>query len=61
LVLLGKEDKTVPWVASAEFVEGLEVGEGGIKRVVVEEGAGHEWTKGMQKEADGFVREWLGL
>jgi pimeloyl-ACP methyl ester carboxylesterase len=61
LVLSGKEDKLVPWVASAEFVEGLEVGEGGVKRVVVEEGAGHEWTKGMQREADVFVREWLEL
>lgn len=61
LVLSGKEDKLVPWVASAEFVEGLEVGEGGVKRVVVEEGAGHECTKVMQKEAGVFVRKWLGL
>ncbi|KAG2033988.1 hypothetical protein BDR03DRAFT_966245, partial [Suillus americanus] len=59
LVLSGKEDKLVPWVASAEFVEGLEVGEGGVKRVVVEEGAGHECTNGMRKEAELFVREWL--
>lgn len=59
LVLSGKEDKLVPWVASAEFVEGLEVGEGGVKRVVVEEGAGHECTSGMQKEAGLFVRGWL--
>ncbi|KAG1764187.1 hypothetical protein EV702DRAFT_1150416 [Suillus placidus] len=49
LVLSGKEDRTVPWVASAEFVEGLEVGEGGVKRVVVVEGVGHEYTSGMQK------------
>lgn len=61
LVLSGKEDKLVPWVASAEFVEGLEVGEEGVKRVVVEEGAGHECTRAMQKEAGVFVREWLGL
>ncbi|KAG1847589.1 Alpha/Beta hydrolase protein [Suillus subluteus] len=59
LVLSGKEDKIVPWVASAEFVDGLEVGEGGVKRVVVEEGAGHECTSGMRKEAGLFVREWL--
>ncbi|KAG1836212.1 hypothetical protein DFJ58DRAFT_917733 [Suillus subalutaceus] len=49
LVISGKEDKLVPWVTSAEFVDGLEVGEGGIKRVVVEEGAGHECTSGMLK------------
>ncbi|KAG2046848.1 alpha/beta-hydrolase [Suillus hirtellus] len=61
LVLSGKEDKLVPWVASAEFVEGLEVGEGGVKRVVVEEGAGHECTSEMRKEAGSFVREWLRL
>ncbi|KAG1836211.1 Alpha/Beta hydrolase protein [Suillus subalutaceus] len=59
LVLSGKEDKLVPWVASAEFVDGLEVGEGGVKRVVVEEGAGHECTSGMRKEAGLFVRKWL--
>ncbi|KAG2105169.1 Alpha/Beta hydrolase protein [Suillus cothurnatus] len=60
LVLSGKEDRLVPWVASAEFVEGLEVGEGGVKRVVVEEGAGHECTNGMRREAGLFVRKWLG-
>jgi hypothetical protein len=54
LVLSGKEDKTVPWVASAEFVEGLEVGEGVLR--------GLWWRRGgMQKEADWFVREWLEL
>ncbi|KAG2105189.1 Alpha/Beta hydrolase protein, partial [Suillus cothurnatus] len=52
LVLSGKEDRLVPWVASAEFVEGLEVGEGGVKRVVVEEGAGHECTNGMRRRLD---------
>ncbi|KAG2105168.1 Alpha/Beta hydrolase protein [Suillus cothurnatus] len=58
LVLSGKEDKLVPWVVSAEFVEGLEVGEG-FKRVVVEEGAGHECTSGMRREVGLFVRKWL--
>ncbi|KAG1785877.1 Alpha/Beta hydrolase protein [Suillus plorans] len=61
LVLSGKDDKLVPWVASAEFVDGLEVGEGGVKKVVVEEGAGHECTSGMRREAGLFVREWLRL
>ncbi|KAG2151240.1 Alpha/Beta hydrolase protein [Suillus bovinus] len=61
LVLSGKEDTLVPWAASAKFVEGLEVGEGGVKRAVVEEGAGHECTSGMQREAALFVREWLEL
>jgi hypothetical protein len=60
LVLSEKEDKLVLWVVLAEFMEGLEVGEG-VKRVVVEEGAGHKCMKGMQKEAGVFVKEWLGL
>ncbi|KAG2139331.1 Alpha/Beta hydrolase protein [Suillus clintonianus] len=59
LVLSGANDTLVPWVATKEFVQGLEVGKEGIKRFVLQEGAGHECTPAMQREAGSFVREWL--
>lgn len=55
LVLSGKEDKLVPWVASDKFVDKLQVGESGIKEVVVAEGVGHECTKTMVELAGRFV------
>jgi len=58
LVLLGAKDKLVPWSASQEFVEGLEVGDG-VKKVVLEENAGHECTPAMLREAGLFVTDWL--
>ncbi|KAG8216433.1 Alpha/Beta hydrolase protein [Butyriboletus roseoflavus] len=58
LVLSGAEDKLVPWTASQEFVEGLEVG-GGVKKVVLEENVGHDCTPAMIQEAALFVRDWL--
>lgn len=59
LVLSGAKDTLVPWVASVEFVQNLEVGEEGIKRFLLEESAGHECTPRMQQEAGLFVNEWL--
>jgi len=58
LVLSGAKDKLVPWSASQEFVEGLEVGDG-VKKVVLEENAGHECTPSMIREAGLFVIGWL--
>lgn len=58
LVLSGAKDKLVPWTASQEFVEGLEVGNG-VKKVVLEENAGHECTPTMIQEAAVFVMDWL--
>ncbi|KAF8842013.1 alpha/beta-hydrolase [Paxillus ammoniavirescens] len=58
LVLSGAKDKLVPWTASTEFVEGLEVGDG-VKKVVLEENAGHECTPLMVQEAALFVSDWL--
>ncbi|KAH0834800.1 Alpha/Beta hydrolase protein [Lanmaoa asiatica] len=58
LVLSGAKDNVVPWAASREFVEGLEVG-GGVKKVVLEEDAGHECTPAMIQEAALFVTDWL--
>lgn len=58
LVLSGAKDNLVPWTASQEFVEGLEVGDG-VKKVVLEENAGHVCTPTMVREAALFVSDWL--
>lgn len=58
LVLSGGKDKLVPWSASEEFVEGLEVGNG-AKLVVVEECAKHEYTPTMAEEVARFIGVWL--
>nr|VWO99637.1 Phosphate import ATP-binding protein PstB (EC (ABC phosphate transporter) (Phosphate-transporting ATPase) [Ganoderma boninense] len=57
LVLSGREDKTVPWSAAKDFVEGLNVGEQGVKEVMVEPGTGHDFSPAMVKEAARFVWE----
>ncbi|KAG0700565.1 Alpha/Beta hydrolase protein [Suillus ampliporus] len=59
LVLAGEMDPLVPWETVSEFAENLEVGEEGMKRIVVEDGAGHEPTPKMQQEAGMFVKKWL--
>ncbi|KAF5327059.1 hypothetical protein D9619_004615 [Psilocybe cf. subviscida] len=58
LVLSGEVDKLVPWTASQEFVDALEVGPG-KKKVFVQKGVGHEATKEMLKEAGLFIQEEL--
>lgn len=58
LVLSGAKDKLVPWSACQEFVEGLEVGDG-VKKVVLEDDAGHDCTPSMIREAALFVTDWL--
>jgi hypothetical protein len=55
LVLSGKDDPLVPWTASQEFVERLEVGSTGVKACLVEEGAGHWITTKMEEEAARFI------
>lgn len=59
LVMSGAADKLVPWDASREFVENLNVGETGVKRVMVQEGAGHECTPEMIGEMSHFLHEQL--
>ncbi|KAF6743261.1 Alpha/Beta hydrolase protein [Ephemerocybe angulata] len=59
LVLSGKEDVLVPWLASQEFVDKLEVGEDGEKRVHVVNGVGHQCTEEMQDETYTFLREMM--
>lgn len=56
LVLSGAVDPLVPWSASELFVEGLQVGDKGVKKVVIEAGAGHEVTPAAVKELVAFVR-----
>ncbi|KAI0059195.1 alpha/beta-hydrolase [Artomyces pyxidatus] len=56
LVLSGEADTLVPWIASKEFVEGLEVGDG-KKKVMVMSGVGHEYTKTMMLELFQFFWE----
>lgn len=50
----------VPFVHSEKFVKGLEVGEakGGVKKVVVVPGVGHECTPDMAKQMADFVFEY---
>lgn len=55
LVLSGGADELVPWVASKEIVDRLEVGDGGYKKVFVEEGVGHKFSPRMFQEAIAFV------
>ncbi|RPD65172.1 alpha/beta-hydrolase [Lentinus tigrinus ALCF2SS1-7] len=55
LVLAGKDDKTVPWSAGKTFVETLNVGQRGVKEVIIEEGVGHEFSEAMVKEVAHFV------
>ena len=55
LVLSGGIDTLVPWTASQNFVERLEVGKDGVKKVVVVPDAGHECTTVMVAEAAQFI------
>lgn len=57
LVLAGGKDELVPWVFSESFVERIEVGEEGIKKVVVYPDVGHEFTATMEEDVADFVWE----
>lgn len=58
LVLSGGADTLVPWKASQAFVDGLNVGEEGVKMVFVQEEARHECTQEMTRRLGEFVVEW---
>ena len=58
-VLSGAVDKLVPWTASREFVEALDVGSHGVKEVTVYEGIGHQVTPDMVRDAAKFIGEWV--
>lgn len=57
LVLSGANDPLVPFKFSEAFVGGLNVGPGGVKKVVVQPGVEHECTPGMVKEMAEFIWE----
>lgn len=59
MVLSGKEDPLVPWSTSQAFVDALEVGPEGVKKVVVQEGVGHAYTKEMVLEAASFIGQYM--
>ncbi|KAG7450969.1 uncharacterized protein BT62DRAFT_984275 [Guyanagaster necrorhizus] len=56
LVLSGADDSLVPWSASEPFVNGLVVGEKGVKRVFVQEGVRHKCSPEMVQQLVEFVR-----
>jgi fermentation-respiration switch protein FrsA (DUF1100 family) len=57
LVLAGGKDKLVPWAFSESFVERIEVGGGGVKKVVVYPDVGHTFTATMEEVMGVFVWE----
>lgn len=61
LVLSGADDQLVPWTASKDHVEALDVGPNGVKRVLVVDGAAHEVTGSMLREVSAFVADALAI
>lgn len=57
LVLAGGKDELVPWVFSESFVKRIEVGEEGVKKVVVYPDVGHAFTPSMGEDVGNFVWE----
>jgi len=57
LVLAGGKDKLVPWEFSESFVERIEVGEEGVKRVLVYPDVGHAFTPSMEEAVANFAWE----
>lgn len=55
LVLSGREDPLVPWIASEPFISALKVGDSGIKEVNVYPGVGHKCTPQMVVDMGEFV------
>jgi len=57
LVMSGADDKLVPWEMSRDFVEKLEVGPNGVKKLMLLAGVGHECTDSMLEALGRFVGE----
>lgn len=57
LVLSGELDDMVPWASSKKFVENLNVGPNGVKKVIVAPGVKHEVTAEMLRQAAQFIWE----
>jgi len=56
LILCGGIDTLVPYSAGKDFVEKLQVGNDGIKKVVIMPDAGHECTAAMVAEMAQFIQ-----
>ncbi|KIM40446.1 hypothetical protein M413DRAFT_445902 [Hebeloma cylindrosporum] len=56
LILSGEKDTLVPWAASKKFVEGLEVGPDGEKKVILQKGVGHKCTDEMVEQTATFIQ-----
>jgi len=56
LILCGGLDTLVPYSAGKDFVEKLQVGKDGIKKVVIMSDAGHECTTAMVAEMARFIQ-----
>lgn len=57
LVLAGGKDELVPWMFSEPFVERIEVGGEGVKKIVVYPDVGHVFTAAMEEDVADFVWE----
>lgn len=57
LVLHGEKDELVPWDCCKTFVEGLQLGEKGDKKIFIEQDRGHETSSAMVGE----LVKWLVL
>lgn len=58
LVCHGDKDDLVPWEAGKKFVDGLEVGPTGRKKVVLEPDRGHEASALMIQELARWIAEY---
>lgn len=59
LVLSGKEDQLVHWSASESFIDAVQVGPEGVKRILLEEGVGHTMSDRARQEAAEFIAQAL--
>jgi fermentation-respiration switch protein FrsA (DUF1100 family) len=57
LVLAGGKDELVPWEFSESFVNKIEVGKEGVKKVIVYPDVGHAFTASMEGDVANFVWE----
>lgn len=55
LVMSGEKDPLVPWTASEDFVKELDVGNDGLKEVLLQSGIEHECTPEMVKRMAKFL------
>jgi len=49
----------VPWSVNKSFVDALEVGPEGVKKVFLQEGVGHTCTDEMVDKAADFIGQYL--